>query len=321
MIENRPAYRRKSTSYRSESRYASSSADKKPKSGVSIPLVLAMLIFLVVATLASISAFERLCGGFLNSRLFTLKEIMVQGNNRISSEDIKRASNLNIESDSIYSIMPHIAEKRIKSLSRYLKQVHVERKLAFRRDEGIYGWVNITVEEREPAALVSIGRDADSFIVVDAHGFAMEEVVADPYTGPQSSFGDRLPVIVGVSVRELKPGAENEIPILSLALDVLEDARSVMPELLDEISCIDARNQDNIILRLLTHSVSLAAGNHSVSEMDIRIASDRIEEGMRSVLPVIMKRMEEDKETEYFDARFPGAIYCGEKVEKQKNML
>jgi len=332
MVENKVKYRSKNeykdkSAYRSKSAYSGKSdyikksTNRKQKRGISIPLVLAVVFSLVIITLVSISTFEWLRNSFLNSRIFTLKEISIQGNHRISLEDIKYASRLNIGEDSIYSNMPHITEKRIKSLSRYLEQVQVERKFSLRRSEGMGGWVNITVKEREPAALVSIGQGADSFIVVDAHGFAVERVTADPYTGPKSSYGDNLPVVVGIDVRDLKLGVENELPELKLALNVLEDARSVIPELFDKISCIDARDQDNIVLRLQTHSVSLASGNQPVSETDILIASDRIEEGMRSILPVIMKRMEEAKETEYIDARFPGAIYCGEKLDKQKNSL
>jgi len=332
MVENKLKYRSKNIykdkpAYRSKSAYSGrSDSIKKPtkrrqRRGISVPLVVAVVFALVIITLISISTFEWLRDSFLNSRIFRLKKISVQGNYRISSEDIEYSSMLNVEEDSIYSTMPHITEKRIKSLSRYLEQVQVERKFSLRPGEGMGGQVNITVKERVPFALVRMGRDADSFIVVDANGFAVERAIADPYTGPQSSYGDDLPVVLGIDVRDLELGVENELPELKLALNVLEDARSVIPELFDDISCIDARDQDNIVLRLRTHSVSLAAGNQPVSEMDIRIASDRIEEGMRDVLPVIMKRMEEARETEYIDARFPGAIYCGEKLENQKNSL
>jgi len=306
----------------SESKYRSKPTYRKQKNGISKPRILAMVVSLVIITSVGILVFEWLWGSFLNSPLFTLKGVSVQGNYRISSADILDASQLSVGDDSIYSFMSHTTEKRIRALSRYLEHVQVERKFAIRRSEGMYGWVTITIKEREPVALVGIERDADYFIVVDAHGFALEKVRTDPYTGPKSSYGDDLPVIAGVDIGELKLGVQNKLPVLSLALDVLEDARSVIPELLDEISCVDARDRDNIVLCLRTHNVSLVAtGNRSMSEMDIRIASDRVRDGLRNALPVITRRIEEAKETEYIDARFPGAIYCGEKIEKLEDIL
>ena len=303
-----------------KSRYRNDNIKRKRKKRdkISAPPILVIIVSLVIVTFAIVLTYEWLRDSFLGSSLFTLKEVSIQGNNRISSANILNVSNLNVGDDRLYSVMPHLVEKRIKAMSRYIEQVRVERKFTIRGNGGI---LNIIVKEREPVALVGIERNADSFVVVDADGFALEEVRTDAYTGPKSSYGDSLPVIVDADARELKLGMQNRLPALNLALDVLENARSVIPELLDEISCIDAGDQDNIVLCLQTNSVSLATGSSPVSEMDIRIAKDRIEVGLSNALPVIMKRMVEAKGTEYIDARFPGAIYCGEKIEKLKNML
>jgi cell division septal protein FtsQ len=309
---------------------------------------LVMIIPLAIITLASISAFEWLWGNFLNFPIFTLKGVSTQGNGRISSAEVLGASNLHVGTDSIYSIMSHIIEKRIKARFRYLEQVEVQRRLVLERSKGIYGWVTIVVKEREPVALVSSGRDVDSFMVIDAHGFILEERSQYPY-------GD-MPVIIGVDGETLKNIAQDEsgatdanvCSTLDLALDVLADARSVIPELFDGISYIDARDPDDIILALdagcwmLDTGYSIAASGiqHPVSgKAIIRIASGRIEEGLSNALPVIMKRREqngvrsgigttEHRDNDFpvlmsrrtkiplpqnprvsFDARFPGAVY------------
>jgi hypothetical protein len=320
--------------------------------------MLAVAILLALITSASILAFERLRDGFLDSSIFTLDGVSIQGNRRISSADILDASNLRVGIDSIYSIIPHIVEKRIRARFRYLERVEVQRRLAHEQDEKMHGWVTITVKEREPVALVGSGRDADSFAVIDIHGFILEEDSGHETSDMRqeteglesevsslksqvSRHGD-MPVIVG-SVRHASW-------ITGLALDVLTVARSVIPELFDEISYIDARDPDNIILILDTGlgSSDQSLGNKGFfpdpslessiqypvsSKMTIQIASRRIEEGLGDILPVIMEFREKngigsdakeernrDGRTEgsplsrnshvSFDARFPGAVYC-----------
>ena len=103
------------------------------------------------------------------------------------------------------------------------------------------------------------------------------------------------------------------------------------PELFSKISCIDACDSDNIILLLQEErSVKVrgqkdkreepgyvghkSAAPGSRVEIIARLASDQIEEGLSSILPVIMKRREKGKRTRYMDARFSGAVYCGEKT-------
>lgn len=271
---------------------------KERERGISIPLTLAMIIFLAGATSAGISGFERL-KDFCLSRTY-IKEIAIKGNSRISSADILSAARLRVGIDSIRDIMPHVLEKRIKNQSRYLERVSVQHKLAREQKAGLCAWVTIEVEEREPLALVKSKIDDDYFIVIDDQGFILEEVKAG--SAPVCIYPDeKLPVIVGV--HESGTSDTLEHPVSDLALAVLVDARSMQPELFDQISSIDARNPDDIVLYL--HAWDSEAGTA------IRLASDRIEEGLSSVLPVIMKLRAEDKTTKYIDARFSGAIYCG----------
>lgn len=271
-------------------------------------------ILLAIMTFASISIFEWIWGSVLSCSMFTLGGVSIEGNHRVSSADILDSANLHIGIDGIYSIMPHITEKRIESQFRYLERVKVKRGIARKQGGWIHGWVTIEVQERQPVALVE--EDNDSFMIIDNRGFILEEGIRPPREG--------MPVIVGVQGRALSTSGGSMPPALEVALDIIQNARSVIPELFHEISYIDVRDQDNIILVLDTRSqegmVSLGASvlrpestpiQHPVSsKTNIRLASDRIREAMVDVLPVIMKRRAENKKTECLDARFPGAVYC-----------
>jgi hypothetical protein len=291
-------------------------------------------ILLAIMTFASISIFEWLWGSFLNCSMFTLGGVSIEGNHRVSSADILDAANLGIGTDSVYSVMSHIIQKRIESQFRYLERVKVKRGIARKQGGWIHGWVTIEVQEREPVALVEGYSDSSfldekleqnfaqafskglSFMIIDNRGFILEEGIRPPREG--------MPVIVGVRGIALT-NSGGAMPLeLKVALDIIENARSVIPELFHEISYIDVRDQDDIILALDTGSeedvASLSASVLSPestpmqrpvsSKTDIRLASDRIREAMVDILPVIMKRRAENKKTECLDARFPGAVYC-----------
>jgi hypothetical protein len=276
--------------------------------------IIVAAILLAIMTFASISIFEWLWGSFLNCSMFTLGGVSIEGNHRVSSADILDSANLGIGTDSVYSIMSHITEKRIESQFRYLERVEVKRGIARRQGGWIHGWVTIEVQEREPVALVEEG--SDSFMIIDNRGFILEEGIQPPREG--------MPVIVGVQGRALSTSGGSMPLALEVALDIIENARSVIPGLFHEISYIDVRDQDDIILALDTGSqedvASLDASvlrpestpiQHPVSsKTNIRLASDRIREAMMDILPVIMKRRAENKKTECLDARFPAAVYC-----------
>ena len=287
---------------------------------LTIPLMLVMTILLAVMTSASISAFEWLRGNFFNCSIFTLKGISVQGNNRVRSEDILDTAGLQVGTDRIYSIACHIVEERIRSRFRYLEHVEIQRRLVLKRNEGIYGWVTIQVEEREPAVLVKEGTGefpasrSNCFTIIDSYGFILEKGIQSPR--------EDIPIVVGYIP---KTAADNALSFagfsaLSLALDVLIEARSVLPDLFHQIyniRSIDARDPDNIMIYLQIRNAPSAACYQCMPEATIRIASDRIREGLSGVLQVITayaaKCREENSEVgvnAVIDVRFPGAIYC-----------
>ena len=313
---------------------------KRRGRGISVPLIVAMIVFLIVTTSASISAFEWL-RDFCLSRAY-ISGITVEGNRRISSENIMKAAGLRVGVDSVCSVMPHLLEKYISTQSRYLDRVSVTRRFVRGKRAGLCGWLTIEVTEREPIAFVRLKGDNDPFIVVDARGFVLEEVPAGSKPACLSP-GETLPVIVGVDEKILNnkvqdnPRMKDTLsgPVFNLALNVLIAARSVAPELFSKISCIDAGDPDNVILLLQEESGVRGRGKKAKREepgragheftdpgskvgITIQLASDQIKDVLNSILPVIAKRKEEGKRTGYMDARFSGAVYCGERTNYER---
>ena len=251
----------------------------------------AAVVLSVLIMLASVSAFEWLRGVFLNSSMFVLRGISIQGNSHVESADILDAADLSVGASSVYSVAPHILARRLEAQFRYLERVEVQRRLN--------GWLTIVVKEREPVALVA-DSGGSGFMVIDARCFVLEE-------GLQDMLED-VPVIVGFDGRKLLNGQHEHTESVDLALDVLASVRSVVPEVSDEVSLLDARDPDRIALHLRAHSASSAT--QSMSGAVIRIASDQIEEGLGNIIPVMMEREQENKQTRYLDARFPGTVYC-----------
>lgn len=297
---------------------------KKGRRTISFPLALAMIIFLAAATFTGILAYEWLKGVCLSRT--RINEVTIKGNRRINSETILEASNLRLNIDSIYSIMPHILEKRIKSQLRYLKRVSIKHKFAREKRANIFSWITIEVEEKDPVAIVGTKRNAESFMIIDSQGDVLEKIKA----GAKSEYifpHENLPVIISDNRELNSEKQDNMYPAVELALDVLMTARSMIPELFKEISCIDANKPDNIVLLLQEKEKARGKGNTRKSEgpdsdnfadagsgyeVTIRLASDQIGEGLSNILPVITRRREENKVTKIIDARFSGVVYCSE---------
>lgn len=265
-----------------------------------MPYIFVGMMLIGIFAFGIVSGFELLYIHVINLDIFKLKEIAIYGNNQVSASDILDIAKLQeyVGIYSVYSIMPHVVEKRIKSHFRYLDQVKIDRSIARDPVKGIHGLLTIAVKEREPVALVASGNN--SFIVTDASGFALEELKGDTKLGfPYKN----MPVILGVDqeidTNWLESSSTLKNP-LKLALEVVINARSVIPELIKD-SYVDAVEPDDIILSF---------ENRDLPEIKVRIASDRIREGLEDVAPVIARLSEERKETKYVDARFAGAVYC-----------
>lgn len=263
------------------------------KRRLGLSLMLVMITVLAIMTYLNIYAVEWLKNEFLNCSFFELKGISISGNNRISSRDIIKVSGLSVGNDRVFSFMSHIVEKRIKAQYNYLERVKIERDIS-------NGWVRITVKERKPIAIIPAS--GTGFItVLDVNGFVLEKVSS---TVDINSLWKEMPLIVGVDTKAFGKN-ERKIDRLSFstvypALNVLKNAKSLVPELFCDISDIDARDPDDIAL-------------HLQGGITIRLASDRIEEGLKDAGCLLLdtRFFKRKSSVKYIDVRFPGAIYCG----------
>jgi hypothetical protein len=247
------------------------------------------MILSVMMTSASIYASEKIFKTFTNSSFFVLRGISISGNNQISTSDIINATGLDIGNDRIGSFMSYVIENRVKSYSRYFEQVEIKRDLTC-------GQLVINVKEREPVAIVAESKDARLLRVVDINGFIIDELTnkdfaLSPYKNIPFIFEGNLSDRSGLYVVS-EPAC--------LAFNVLSEIYSVVANIIGKISDIDARDPDDVIIRMK-------------NGLNIRLASDRIKEGLIDVKHWMTNPQKQNLATDfnYIDARFPGAIYCG----------
>ncbi|MEK7398944.1 MAG: FtsQ-type POTRA domain-containing protein [Candidatus Poribacteria bacterium] len=260
-----------------------------------------LTILLAIMTFGSIYASDQIYKKVIGSSIFVLKEMSIYGNSIISASDIQKSTGLNIGMDGVLSSMPQIIESRIKAQSLYVESVGVKRDL-------MSGQLIIKVKEREPVAIIAESKNATTFDVVDINGFVIEQLTKDGllsysdngmifiFGGSAKGFARQNINSVSDKITDLYKGSESA----NLALNVLSGIRSIIPSIYNEISYIDARDSNDI-------KIFMKNG------LNIRVAGDRIKEGLVDVSNWMTNPKIQDMETDlnYIDARFPGAIYCG----------
>ncbi len=263
--------------------------------------IIMLTILLAIMTFGSIYASDQIYKKVIGSSIFVLKEMSIYGNSIISASDIQKSTGLNIGMDGVLSSMPQIIESRIKAQSLYVESVGVKRDL-------MSGQLIIKVKEREPVAIIAESKNATTFDVVDINGFVIEQLTKDGllsysdngmifiFGGSAKGFARQNINSVSDKITDLYKGSESA----NLALNVLSGIRSIIPSIYNEISYIDARDSNDI-------KIFMKNG------LNIRVAGDRIKEGLVDVSNWMTNPKIQDMETDlnYIDARFPGAIYCG----------
>ena len=141
------------------------------------------------------------------------------------------------------------------------------------------GQLVIKVKERKPIAIVAESKNAMTFDVVDINGFVMAHLTKDELLSYPHK--DMIFIFKGNA---------------NLALDALSGIRSIIPNIYSEISHIDARDSCDIII-------------HIKNGLKVRVAGDRIKEGLIDIIHFIANPRIQEMETDlnYIDARFPGA--------------
>jgi hypothetical protein len=269
--------------------------------------IVTFIILSVMMTSASIYASEKIFKTFTNSSFFVLRGMSISGNNKVSTSDIINATGLDIGNDRIGSFMSYVIENRVKSYSRYVEQVEIKRDLTC-------GQLVINVKEREPVAIVAESKDARLLRIVDINGFIIDELTSKDFA--LSPYKNIPFIFEGSFVGKNRQGDPcigrnpSNLSDLSglyvvsesacIAFNVLSEIHSTVPNIISKISDIDARDPDDVII-------------HLKNGLNIRLASDRIKEGLIDVKHWMTNPGKQNSATNfnYIDARFPGAVYCG----------
>lgn len=167
----------------------------------------------------------------LRSSLFEVKQVVVKGNEHLSSEKIKALAEIS-PGINIFKINLTRVSERIHLLPM-VKKVKLTRKLP--------STVVITIIERRPVGLLP---QNDSFMEIDEDGVCLQK-------GKSSTYG--LPVITGVidplqkglKNRTFTPGQQIKSTRLDLALKVI---KTLPPEVLPILSEVNVEQQNQVNL-------------------------------------------------------------------------
>ncbi|OGO79016.1 MAG: hypothetical protein A2Y23_14845 [Clostridiales bacterium GWB2_37_7] len=187
----------------------------------------------------------------LTSSLFNIRTINVIGNNRVSQQEIIRASGLNYQQN-IFRI------NTMETMKNVFQNPYVE-KIKIRR--GLPNIINIDIIEREPIVLVPY---VGSYLYVDSHG-----IVVEISTSIEKM---KLPVIKGLKFNTFKLGeeikVENKLQLISVINLINEIKKTGISQEIAEI------NAENILdLKLITKSgITVNLGDDSNINTKIPLA-------------------------------------------------
>lgn len=179
------------------------------------------------------------------SPIFNINEIIVQGNNKISSETIISLSELNVD-ENIFKYRTSDVEEKIKQ-NAYIDTVHIKRNLP--------NQVEITVLEREATYKLSYG---NAYAYINNQGYILEI----------TSVKGTIPLITGYSTSEenIKEGnrlCTEDLEKLEDVLEIMEAASSVDDNLRKVIKEIDISDNNNYILDLTSEKKEVYLGDVS----------------------------------------------------------
>ena len=200
---------------------------------------------------------------FLLSPFFNIKNIIVEGNQKISQEEIINLSGIQIE-ENTFKLKKENVKQAVKQ-NAYIDTVSVKRQFP----DGI----QITVTERTPSFMLTF---ANAYVYMSSQGYLLE--VTDKAL--------ELPIITGYQTTEenIKVGSrlcKEDLQKLGEVLQIMESAKSNKIEKL--ITKINIENKNDYILELKTEKKTVHLGDNS---------------NLSTKMLYILKMIEEEKETE-----------------------
>ncbi|MBC8588495.1 cell division protein FtsQ/DivIB [Paratissierella segnis] len=231
---------------------------KKRRKRIFFNVILLILITTILITFA------------LNSDLFNISMINIEGNNKLSKDIIENASSI-IKGENIFKVNLRNGEKSIKKLS-YIKDVKIERKLP--------KTININITERE--AVVQI-KNISSYLLVDIEGYVLDF---------KEDKEEKLPIINGFNINVLPSENIFEIEHGQELKDLINDEKNI--EIIRNFSEINLETDDNINI-ILNNGIVVAFGPLDDVKYKLRYLDEilkDIEKKQISVKMIIMNKGE-----------------------------
>ncbi len=199
----------------------------------------------------------------MNSSLFDVQEINVSDNSYFTAEQVIARSGIEPGQNIFFGIDKKKAKKGLME-DPYIKNVTVERNLP--------KTVNIIVEERAEAAAVPF---ADKYIITDVEGLVLRVSEVEP----------KIPLIMGLTIKEMEPGKALEVEENSVLNDTLGMV-SLMQESDVYFKKIDiskvmvrAYVYDSLICQGMPEDITKALSDGTLQAMLYRLYTDNIEHG------------------------------------------
>ncbi len=216
---------------------------------------------------------------FLQSPLFDVQKIEISGRHRIPKEQLVKLSGV-VPGSNIFKLDLRTGEDKINLLPA-VKTVKIIRKFP--------STVVIDIQEREPTALLPLGKD---FIEIDADGV---------YLKKGNVYEASLPIITGCKINGLKLGSKVSGTGIDTALKVV----SALPdELLHQLSEIHLGNDNKIFI-------------YTLNGVQGRLGSPEEIESKGKMFLQVLNQVSEGKPIEYIDLtsfKSPVVKYCSPEV-------
>jgi cell division septal protein FtsQ len=224
---------------------------------------------------------------------FRVKQISVSGNEHYTQKEVIAALDLSSRQSDVHTISRSAIEQRLKQKLSYVKQAHLSKSILKRS-------LMLEITEREPVALLKYPENSPiRFVLVDLEGYVLEYVESLPASSS---------IVTIISTEQQVPSVGDRVDSdsVQLALNVLNLALSLAPEIVSTLQTIDTNRSDKITLRfsnlpiVWVSSDFIQTGIYHIS-LFIKNQTMLVEKGQRTSNPL----------NGYLDARFKDAIYWG----------
>jgi hypothetical protein len=224
---------------------------------------------------------------------FRVKQISVSGNEHYTQKEVIAALDLSSRQSDVHTISRSAIEQRLKQKLSYVKQAHLSKSILKRS-------LTLEITEREPVALLKYPENSPiRFVLVDLEGYVLEYMESLPAS-------NSIVTIISTDQQVHSVGDRVDSDSVQLALNVLNLALSLAPEIVSTLQTIDTNRLDKITLQfsnlpiVWVSSDFIQTGIYHIS-LFIKNQTMLVEKGQRTSNPL----------NGYLDARFKDAIYWG----------